>query len=266
MENEAPISGTVDVPAITEHLPPEPVPGTEEQKPTPPEGEDSPEETTEQQEAKKQSKFQRRLDRQKSARVAAETELRLTKERLAQLEAQPKASQEAPGPQRDQYETLEDYLKAVSKHEYKQLIDGTLKTEREAKIAKDWTDRETGFQAATKDYADAVTSYIEDEVGQLSDVGLRVILESDVGPQLLYHLAKNPDEAERIADLSPVRQVAELGKLESKMTPVTKKTSNAPAPIKPVSSGRSASPGFSDHDSQAEFEAKRKSQGARWAR
>jgi hypothetical protein len=288
LENEGVISGTGIAAPITEQLPPEPAPGAEEQKPTPLEGEDSPEpaaETTEQQEERKQSKFQRRLDRQKSARVAAETETRLLREQLAKLEAQPKPSQEV-GPQRDQFENLEDYLKAVSKHEAAQLIDGRLKTEREERakqesssranaseerVEKDWVERETVFLASTNDYGKVVAAFVDemkaaDSEVALSDGARRCILESDVGPQLLYHLAKNPDEAERIADLSPVRQVAELGKLEAKMAPTTRKSSNAPAPIKPVSSGRSTSPGLSDNDSQSEYEAKRKSQGARWAR
>lgn len=266
--------------------PAQPAPGADDQKPNlPPEGEAPPEavtETTEQQEAKRQSKFQRRLDRQKSARVAAETELRLTKERLAQLEAQPKSQQPDSGePKREAYQDYESYLRAVTKYDAEQVTTKQLKAEREdrqsreqhsratasqEKLAKDWSEREISFQAASKDYTEVVTPFVEEELGQFSDVARRAIVESEVGPQVLYHLAKNPDEAERIADLSPVRQVAELGKLEAKMPAVARKTSTAPAPIKPVASGRTASHGLSENDSQAEYEAKRKTQGARWAR
>ena len=258
--------------------PTQPAPGADEKKPTPTEGDGSSEsavETTEQQEAKKQSKFQRRLDRQKTARVAAETEARLLREQLTKLEAQPKPSQETGEPKREDFESLEDYLKAVSKHEAAQLIEGRLKTEREerakqestsratvseARVAKDWTERETAFQTANKDYQEAVTSYIKDEVGQLSDVARRSILESEVGPQVLYHLAKNPDEAERIADLSPVRQIAELGKLEVKFAPAARKASSAPAPITPVGSSSSTSSKKLGEMNQDEFEKKRKAQ------
>ena len=85
-EGNESISGTgIEVPAVTDPIPSQPAPGADEQKPIPTEAEDTSEvaETTEQQEAKKQSKFQRRLDRQKSARVAAETETRLLREQLA---------------------------------------------------------------------------------------------------------------------------------------------------------------------------------------
>lgn len=274
-------------PAISEQVViadpvPEPAPGADEQKPIPPVGEDPPVvETTEQVEAKKQSRFQRRLDTQKNARIAAETETKLLREQIAKLEAQSKPNQAPAAPQRDQFESLETYLEAVAAHKAEQIVDGKLKAEREerqaqesktkvsqgeAKVAQDWQERETAFVTATKDYSEVVQSYISEDVNALSDLARRAILESDVGPQVLYHLAKNPDDAERIAALSPARQVAELGKLELKMPAVQRKTSAAPAPIKPVNGGRSASGGLSDNDSQAEYEAKRKSQGARWAR
>lgn len=44
------------------------------------------------------------------------------------------------------------------------------------------------------------------------------IKESEVGPDLAYHLASNPGEARRIASLSPHSQVRELGKLEAQFT------------------------------------------------
>ena len=55
-------------------------------------GTDKPQQETteepEESEEKKRSRFQRRLDRQKAARVEAETENRMLRERLAILEAQ----------------------------------------------------------------------------------------------------------------------------------------------------------------------------------
>ena len=282
-ENES-ISGTgIEVPVVTDPIPSQPAPGADEQKPIPTEAEDTSEEvaeTTEQQEAKKQSKFQRRLDRQKSARVAAETETRLLREQLAKLEAKPAA--EASGePLRDQFDTLEDYTKALALYAGDQAAQKAIKADREArqsqetrarasagdeKITKDWSERETAFQAVTKDYSEVVQGFIDDgEVSALSEMARRAILESDVGPQVLHHLATNPEDAERITELSPARQVAELGKLELKMTPA-KRGSNAPAPIKSVASGRSAAQGYSENMSDSQYREWRKSQGARWAR
>lgn len=268
-----------------------PAPAAEEQKteqPAAAEETAQPEETTEQQEAKKQSKFQRRLDRQKTARIQAETRAEIAEKRLAELEAQskPQPSGEKE-PQRNDIDpktgaeyTYEDYLRAVAKYDAKQETDKTLKAEREArqgkekqgteaarneKLAKDWTEREKTFQSATKDYEETVMPFVDDELQSFSQQARMAIVESEVGPNLLHHLATHLEEAERIAGLSPNRQIAELGKLEEKISAPPKKTTSAPAPITPVNGGKTASKDISKM-SQEEYEQHRKSQGARWAR
>ena len=214
------------------------------------EGEDTPEVA----EAKKQSKFQRRLERQKTARIAAETEARLLRERVAALEAEraPKPKDEAP--KREDFADDVAYLEARADHAAKKAAAEARAAERnenegrekqskhqqaEAKIAQAWTEREATFQATAKDYVEIVEPFVQDDLAHFSDGSKRLIVESEVGPQLLYHLATNPEEAERIAELSPLRQIAEIGKLEDKMQKPVRKTSNAPAPIDPVPQGRS---------------------------
>ena len=71
------------------------------------------------------------------------------------------------------------------------------------------------------------------------------ILESDVGPKILYHLAENNDLAKKIASLSPNAALREIGKLEARfeVNPETKQTtpvvrSKAPAPIQPIRGGQ----------------------------
>ncbi len=64
----------------------------------------------------------------------------------------------------------------------------------------------------------------------------QAILQSEAGPELQYHLGKNPDEAKRISALNPVQQLIELGKLEAKLTaPEVKAESPAAAPKPSVS-------------------------------
>lgn len=83
------------------------------------------------------------------------------------------------------------------------------------------------------------------------------IQESDYGPNLLYHLAKTPDDLQRFRKLSPRRFIAELGKLETRwekpaepeksISTLTeaaaaipsKAVSKAPAPIAALSSDKS---------------------------
>lgn len=286
MENSDSVVPVAEVDATTP-----PAPGAEEKKPTPPEGEapsETQQETTEQQEARKQSKFQRRLDRQKTARIQAETRAEIAERELAEARAKLDAQSKPQGseePQRDQYEDYEGYTKALARWEAKQATAETLKADREAregkekqqqanqlseKSAKAWVERETSFQAATKDYEAVVGAFTdaEGEMHSLSAQARIAIVESEVGPALLYRLGQladtDPAAFERIANLSPVRQVAEIGKLEASVAMPARKTTNAPAPVNPVgarASGQKDPAKMSD----SEYRTWRKSQGARWA-
>ena len=100
------------------------------------------------------------------------------------------------------------------------------------------------------------------------------IRASDIGPEIAYHLGSNPKEAERIARLSPYLQAKEIGRIEAKLAdaPPVKKTSSAPAPIRPVTARASTSgvtdttdPRSTQSMSTSEWiEAERKRQMAKW--
>lgn len=113
-----------------------------------------------------------------------------------------------------------------------------------------WNSRVTEAKAEFSDF---------DQVAMNRDLPVTPVMasaiqESDLGPQVLYHLGQHPAEAARIAKLSPASQVRELGKLEAKLeaetaaatakeTPQHKATpvSKAPAPLRPISGAAAAS-------------------------
>lgn len=79
-----------------------------------------------------------------------------------------------------------------------------------------------------------------------------VIAESEYGPQIAYHLGKNPAEWERIASLPPHRQGLELARIESKVSVPIRKVSNAPPP--PPRLGGGSTPGAKDPSSMSDAE------------
>lgn len=127
-----------------------------------------------------------------------------------------------------------------------------------------------------KDKADHLLSDLEDQPGfdmshwnalPISTSVAEAIVDADPGVQvkLALHLANNPAEAQRIAILSPARQAAEIGKLETKFATAAVKVSKAPAPITPVGSGNTSIKNLANA-SMDEYIKMRKEQGARWAR
>jgi hypothetical protein len=74
----------------------------------------------------------------------------------------------------------------------------------------------------------------------------KLILTSDLGPQIHYHLMKNPDRAVRIARQTPAQQAAAIGRLEAELSAAkpsqknTTKVTSAPPPPAPTKAGGAA--------------------------
>lgn len=99
----------------------------------------------------------------------------------------------------------------------------------------------------------------------------QAIMDADRGPELLYHLANNPEIVDRLNEMSPYRAAMELGRIEDKLpsaakappTPPRETTqSKAPAPITPVAPGSTTTKDPTKMDME-EYKAFRAKQGIR---
>ncbi|CAJ0899715.1 hypothetical protein R6138_04365 [Ralstonia thomasii] len=113
------------------------------------------------------------------------------------------------------------------------------------------------FEAGKKEFPDFEKSLRTfGMLGGAPQEFLEVVTEMDAGHKVIHHLGANPEEAERLLSLPPLRMARELARLEtslSKAPPVSK----APPPISPVG-GRAAPPEPSDFASTADYIAWRK--------
>lgn len=79
---------------------------------------------------------------------------------------------------------------------------------------------------------------LEDEDLPTTPAMTHFLMESDLGAELLYALAKNPAECQRIASLEPRKAELALARLEARLdipaAPPQKRASAAPAPLAPV--------------------------------
>ena len=127
-----------------------------------------------------------------------------------------------------------------------QLIAQREAAKQQATIAEAYYDREEDIRLKYDDFDQVayntnlpVTEYMA-----------QAIQASDIGPDVIYWLGSNPKEAGRIAQLPPILQAKEIGKLEANLAsnPPVKKTSTAPAPIVPVTARTSGAPAFDTTD------------------
>jgi hypothetical protein len=172
--------------------------------------------------AKKTAKLIRQRERERAQRELYEQQL--TKVALPQTLT-------AGEPQLEQFADPREYAKAVVAFEKQQ--------EQLRQQALEAQKKESSFQEKRDDFIDELKETPGFEMEKfnrlpISESMAEAILESDSGTKLVVHLTENPQEAQRIASLSPARQAAEIGKLEAKLATAAAPKSNAPKPLQPV--------------------------------
>ena len=203
---------------------------------------------------KLEKRFSEITKQREEARKEAQTERQARVEleqRLAALEQQRQPQQAFNNdqePQPSQFNDAFEYAKALAEYSTEKALaerDRQMAQQREQeaqqKIIQSWAQKVQEAKAELPDFDDLVAS--SDVV--VNNAVRDAILESDVGPKILYHLAENNDLAKKIASLSPNAALREIGKLEARfeVNPETKQTapvvrSKAPAPIQPIRGGQ----------------------------
>jgi hypothetical protein len=230
----------VQPPATEENVAP-----TEKSEPeTPPEEQQAETKTFTQEELdrivqKEKAKLERKHERQ---RIELETRARI------QQEQQIKAPADDPEPKESDYENYSDYVKAIGEHAARRAYRAEKQAEQEKAAKEARMTEEQRQNARQQELIEAGESKYDDfedvvkaDRNEYSRAAYLAMLESDIGAEMLYHLASNPEEGKRIAGLPAFKQAAEIGKLEDKLLAKPKKQiSKAPEPITPVSSGKAS--------------------------
>ena len=246
--------GLAESPAETEAVE-ETEPEAEETQSEPKEAEkEANQEGERKQNPKLEKRFSEITKQREEARKEAQNERQARielEQRLAAMEQQRQPQQQSyvdSEPQPSQFNDAFEYAKALAEFSTEKALaerDRQVAQQREQeaqqKIIQSWAQKVQEAKAELPDFDDLVAS--SDVV--VNNAVRDAILESDVGPKILYHLAENNDLAKKIAGLSPNAALREIGKLEARfeVNPETKQTapvvrSKAPAPIQPIRGGQ----------------------------
>lgn len=226
---------------------------------------------------KKKGGFQRRIDKLNAKAAAKDAEIERLKSLLSEKNGEKPVEQEKPvkaegKPSADDFETHAEYVEALTDWKLEQR-------EKEAKEKAEQMRAKSEAETVMKSHSERVAQFSEkhedfhevlegvDDIAP-SLVLLQLIVSSDNGPELMYELAKNREEYERINKLSPIAVARELGKLESKLAaPASeqkqeqKKLTKAPKPLEPVSkAAKTASTKSPDSMNYEEFKKWREEQ------
>lgn len=200
----------------------------------------------------KPDRIQKRLDRltweANEARREAER-LRAELERKSQESAPAKPIADGK-PKEDDFGDAAEFVEALANWKYDQRAgeDRAKAQKQEQERAQQELQQRVQrdiavFKTVTPDFDEVM----EDATFNSTKLMIRELQESDNGPALLYHFAKNPDEANEIAKLTDERKVAKaIAKIEAKLSSAPAQntapvpTTSTPAPIKPVPASRQA--------------------------
>ena len=188
---------------------------------------------------REQAKAEAQAERQQ--REALETRLRALEQQAAPAQAQSVDREPQPGQFQDAFE----YAKALAQYSTEKALAARdqqeankIANEERQKVIQSWSAKLEKVKAEMPDYDDVVSTanvVVSDDIRDS-------ILESDVGPRILYHLADDLEYAQKLAQMPTRKAMIEIGKLEklyekseAKIETVAK--SKAPAPIRPLKAG-----------------------------
>lgn len=212
---------------------------------------------------KRIAKLERKLEKQ---RIQQETREKV----LAEVQQKPEEVAGKPTP--DQYETYEQYLEALADYKAEEKYAALMQKQKEAEwqskyqseIERQNERKSEMIQTGERKYED-FEEVVANAKAEVSEPAFLAILEAENAADIVYHLAKNPAEAERISALAPYAQAKEIGKLEDKLTGKPVKLSNAPPPINPAKGVSSVVKSIEDM-TLAEYEKHARERGAKWVR
>jgi len=212
------------------------------------------EEATTTEDRKRNPKLEIRFEKITKQREEAREEARKEREQRESLEAkvkelesrnQPQKVESAEEPRPEQFTDMYEYAKALTDYkvdqrlgEEKQKVEQAKAEAQRQQVINTWAKRVESAKAEMPDFEAMVGSADVVVSNEVRDA----IFESDVGPQVLYHLAENPDIAEKLQGMTVTSALRTIGKLEAqfeKAEPQTKTVvgkSKAPAPINPIRS------------------------------
>jgi len=212
------------------------------------------EEATATEDRKRNPKLEIRFEKITKQREEAREEARKEREQRESLEArlkelegrnQPQKVEVAEEPQPEQFSDMFEYAKALTDYKVEERMNQEKQKVEQAKVEAQrqevintWSKRVQSAKSEMPDFEDMVGSADVVVSNEVRDA----IFESEVGPRILYHLAENPEIAEKLQGMTVTSALRTIGKLEAqfeKAEPQTKTVvgkSKAPAPINPIRS------------------------------
>lgn len=185
-----------------------------------------------------------------------------------QIETPKKEADPSDKPKAENFDSHEEYVEALTDWKLEQREKAKEAKAQQEQIKKQHETQIQTFQDKVKSFAEKHDDF-QDLMEEVNDIPMSIavqegIVSSEFGPELMYELAKNRSEYERICKLAPIAAARELGKIEARLSKAAEsetkpeiKVPKAPKPMTPVgakSGGPVKKTIFDPNISQREYE------------
>lgn len=177
-------------------------------------------------------------------------------------------------PKPENFDSHEEYTEALTDWKLDQREQAKTQKEKEDKFKEEFSKRQQTFQKRYNEFNEKTPDF-EEAMESVSDIMLPMaqqdaIVSSEHAPAIMYELAKDRKNLERIAALDTLAAIREIGKIEAKIEARSMnnknetnetKTTKAPPPIKPLNGNNSTNKSVYDQNlSQSDYEKMRMEQ------
>jgi len=202
-------------------------------------------------------KVQKRINKLTKKMRTAERENEFNKKRADELEKKLKEYDfEVPGddkPLKVDFDDEDEYIEALTDWKIEKKLgktqqiaakDEQIEAEQDA-VKESYGELDNAIDSGKEKYED-FTDLVMDKDLVISSEVTQILLDTEIPEDIMYYLASNPEESERISNLDPLRVAKEIGKIENSLITAeknevkklvkkkVKKQSKAPAPISSV--------------------------------
>lgn len=160
--------------------------------------------------------------------LAAERQARALAEQHAtelRNKYEPPKTEPDPKPTRAQFVNDDEFASALEEWTTDKVQRDLAEKDRKTKAHEAWAERETAFKAENPDYDAAIAA---GSTLKIPNGVIDAIAGSEFGPDIAYHLAKNPDAVAKLSGMDLTEGLRYIGKLEGKFE--AGKTASKPAP------------------------------------
>lgn len=189
-------------------------------------------------------------------------ELKRQLEAIQQQNRKPPPENVEPGKSLADFDYDEDkyaeYRDQLAEQRIRQQYAEAAKQQAQIRTEAAFNHRLDEFTKSVDDAEQVINRVRSDHYFPINDYMANTIRESEMGPQVLYHLGKHPEVAENLYNMPPLQMAREIGRIESKLSEVKKSVSKTPPPPPKISATKDTVNKTPDQMSMSEFEEYRR--------